>query len=65
MALNIEINNLCVSCDNCRIICPESAVVTDGKTYAIDSWLCTYCELCIVTCPTDSIKIIDQAPINK
>ncbi len=53
----IEINNTCVSCDTCRIICPENAILTDGKTYVIDNWSCSKCGLCKYICPVDSIKL--------
>lgn len=52
----LEISTICISCDNCRLICPENAIVTDGKDYYIDSWNCTFCGLCIETCPVDCIK---------
>ncbi len=54
--IQLEITGLCISCDNCRLICPEHAVITDGKEYFIDSWSCTLCGLCIEACPMDCIK---------
>lgn len=58
MLEKLEINNTCISCDNCRLICPENSVISDGNQYAIDTWSCTQCGLCIEICPSDSIKII-------
>lgn len=58
----LEISPACVSCDNCRLICPENAVMTDGKDYHIDHWSCTHCSLCIEVCPVDCIK--EKAPTN-
>ena len=52
----LEINNSCFSCDNCRLICPERAILTDGKSYAIDKWACTQCQLCVVSCPANAIR---------
>ncbi len=52
----LEISSICVSCDNCHLICPEEAVVTNGTDYSIDSWSCTLCGLCIEVCPVDCIK---------
>ena len=52
----LEISSICVSCDNCRLICPEKAVITDGKMYAIDTWSCTLCGLCVEVCPVECIK---------
>lgn len=62
MLEKLEINNTCISCDNCRLICPENAVITDGTNYAIDQWGCTTCGLCIEICPPNSIKIIEKKP---
>lgn len=58
MLEKLEINNTCVSCDSCYILCPEKAVYTNGKEYVIDNWSCTVCGICIEACPSDSIKII-------
>lgn len=54
----LEINIRCISCDNCRLICPENAILTNGKTYSIDTWSCTLCGLCTEVCPTDAIDLI-------
>jgi electron transport complex protein RnfB len=58
MINKLEIIKTCISCDSCRLICPEAAIVTDGKEYAIDNWSCTQCGLCIEVCPIDCIKIV-------
>ena len=57
MLEKIEINNMCISCDSCRVICPENSILTDGTIYAIDQWSCTRCGLCLEICPTDAIKL--------
>ena len=54
--IRLEISPICVACDNCRIICPENAVVSDGTIYHIDAWSCTLCGLCLELCPVDCIK---------
>jgi len=56
----LEISSTCISCDNCHIVCPEKAVITDGHDYAIDPWSCTLCGLCIEVCPVDCIKEISS-----
>lgn len=56
MADSLTINNRCISCDYCKIICPENAILTDGKTYFIEPWACSLCGLCINICPTECIK---------
>ena len=57
MLEKLEINNTCISCDACRLICPENSIITDGTIFAIDNSSCTQCGLCIEVCPVDSIKI--------
>jgi Na+-translocating ferredoxin:NAD+ oxidoreductase subunit B len=52
----LEISSICVSCDNCRLVCPENAIVTNGQVYSVDHWSCTLCGLCIEACPVDCIK---------
>jgi ferredoxin len=56
----LEIIKTCISCDSCRLICPEKSVITNGADYAIDPWSCTLCGLCIEVCPEDCIKIIEK-----
>lgn len=56
----LEIIKTCISCDSCRLICPEKAIITDGNEFAIDSWSCTLCGLCIEVCPEDCIKPISK-----
>ncbi|PIK14260.1 4Fe-4S dicluster-binding protein [Halobacteriovorax sp. JY17] len=60
MKPELEINNRCISCDNCRLICPEKAIIKFKDTYAIDTWSCTLCSICIEVCPVDCIKIVDK-----
>lgn len=54
--VTLEISSICVSCDDCRLICPENAVISDGKLYSVDPWSCTLCGLCIEVCPVECIK---------
>lgn len=54
--VTLEISSICISCDNCRLVCPENAVITNGQNYFIDQWSCTLCDLCIEACPVECIK---------
>jgi Pyruvate/2-oxoacid:ferredoxin oxidoreductase delta subunit len=56
----LEINNMCIACDSCRVICPENSIITNGTKYGIDQWSCSGCGICIEACPTDAIKINEQ-----
>ncbi len=53
---HLEISSICISCDQCRVICPENAVLSNGKDYFIEPWSCTLCSLCQEVCPVDCIK---------
>lgn len=57
MSYTLEINNLCISCDYCRLLCPEKAILRSDQQYNIESWACTGCGLCIEICPVDCIKV--------
>ncbi len=52
----LKISSICLSCDNCRLVCPEAAIITNGSNYYVDQWSCTLCGLCIEACPVDCIK---------
>lgn len=54
----LEINNTCIQCDNCKLVCPESSIFSDEDSYAIDSWSCTLCNICVAICPIDCIKLV-------
>jgi Pyruvate/2-oxoacid:ferredoxin oxidoreductase delta subunit len=55
-----QISKTCISCDSCRLICPENSIITNGREYAIDSWSCTLCGICTEVCPVDCIKLIEN-----
>jgi pyruvate ferredoxin oxidoreductase delta subunit len=56
----LEINNLCVSCDYCKLICPEKAILSSGGKYYVETWACSLCELCMEVCPVDAIKLVSK-----
>jgi Pyruvate/2-oxoacid:ferredoxin oxidoreductase delta subunit len=51
------IGKTCISCDACRLNCPENAIITDGKEFIIDQWACNTCGICLEICPEDAISI--------
>ena len=57
----LEITSICVTCDDCRLVCPENAVIANGQDYFIDQWSCTLCGLCQEVCPVDCIKLTQPA----
>lgn len=57
MSMELIINSLCVSCDACRLFCPENAILKSGQVYSIDTWICTICGICQDICPVDCVKL--------
>lgn len=61
----LEINTLCISCDNCYLVCPEKCIIKSGKDYVIDPFACTLCFACVEVCPVDCIKLITEPQKKK
>ena len=64
MIPRLEINSTCTACDNCRLICPENAVLKFKNEYAIENWTCTLCFACVEVCPVDCIKLIKEENVK-
>ena len=60
MNKELKINKTCISCDSCRLICPENAIITNGEEYAVDNWSCTTCGLCFQVCPENCISLVEK-----
>ena len=61
MIPKLEINSRCISCDNCKLLCPEKAIIkTADNSYHIETWACTLCNVCVEVCPVDCIKLIKE-----
>jgi NADPH-dependent glutamate synthase beta subunit-like oxidoreductase/Pyruvate/2-oxoacid:ferredoxin oxidoreductase delta subunit len=56
----------CLACDNCWMLCPDSAVLktkdmaSDGSHYVFDYDYCKGCGLCAAECPCGFIQMIDE-----
>lgn len=61
----LTINNLCISCDVCRLLCPENSVLKQGQKYTIESWSCTLCGICKEVCPVNAIKLSQYEEIEE
>ncbi len=46
---------LCNGCDNCRLYCPDVAVIREGEARRIAYDYCKGCGLCVVECPRDAM----------
>lgn len=64
MTIKICINNGCIGCGFCSLICPVAAISMEWvkkKTWQpiIDDKTCTWCGLCMTVCPNSMGNLID------
>jgi NADPH-dependent glutamate synthase beta subunit-like oxidoreductase len=54
---------LCNQCDNCRIFCPDLAVICDrqARSRSINYDYCKGCGLCVVECPRNAMVLEEEA----
>lgn len=54
---------LCNQCDNCRLFCPDLAVIreTTGEARHIDYDYCKGCGICVVECPRNAMVLEQEA----
>jgi 2-oxoacid:acceptor oxidoreductase gamma subunit (pyruvate/2-ketoisovalerate family) len=48
----------CTRCDNCRVFCPDGAVVWTGREYRILGDYCKGCGVCARECPRCAIQMV-------
>jgi NADPH-dependent glutamate synthase beta subunit-like oxidoreductase len=51
---------ICNACDNCRIFCPEIAVILKGGERRIDLDYCKGCGICVVECPRSAMELQEE-----
>jgi NADPH-dependent glutamate synthase beta subunit-like oxidoreductase len=51
---------ICNACDNCRIFCPEIAVIHNGGERQIDLEYCKGCGICVVECPRSAMDFQEE-----
>ncbi|UCG13644.1 MAG: FAD-dependent oxidoreductase [Deltaproteobacteria bacterium] len=58
---------ICNQCDNCRLFCPEIAVVRDDTTQnrRINYDYCKGCGLCVVECPRSAMTLEEECLCNR
>ena len=55
----VWIEDKCIHCLNCWIVCPDSSILTkDGKFAGFDYDHCNGCGICAKTCPVKPEKAI-------
>ena len=52
---------ICNACDNCRLFCPEVAVVVDGESRRINLDYCKGCGICVTECPGNVIGLVEES----
>jgi NADPH-dependent glutamate synthase beta subunit-like oxidoreductase len=51
---------ICNACDNCRIFCPEIAVMLTAGERRIDLDYCKGCGICVVECPRSAMELQEE-----
>jgi pyruvate ferredoxin oxidoreductase delta subunit len=51
----------CIACDLCQLICPEGCITGDGKNnYQTDLDYCKGCGICAAVCPKEDIVMAEE-----
>jgi len=51
---------ICNACDNCRIFCPEIAVILKGSERKINLDYCKRCGICVFECPRSAMDLEEE-----
>jgi NADPH-dependent glutamate synthase beta subunit-like oxidoreductase len=51
---------ICNACDNCRIFCPEIAVMLKGSERQINLDYCKGCGICVFECPRNAMDLEEE-----
>jgi NADPH-dependent glutamate synthase beta subunit-like oxidoreductase len=51
---------ICNACDNCRIFCPEIAVILQGAKRKINLDYCKGCGICVFECPSSAMDLEEE-----
>ena len=51
---------ICNACDNCRIFCPEIAVILQGAERQINLDYCKGCGICVFECPRSAMDLEEE-----
>ena len=51
---------ICNACDNCRIFCPEIAVMFNGSERQINLDYCKGCGICVFECPRNAMDLEEE-----
>jgi NADPH-dependent glutamate synthase beta subunit-like oxidoreductase len=51
---------ICNACDNCRLFCPELAVILEGAQRQIDLDYCKGCGICVTECPRNAMTLKEE-----
>ena len=51
---------ICNACDNCRIFCPEVAVILKDTQRLVNLDYCKGCGICVVECPRNAMALEEE-----
>lgn len=51
---------ICNACDNCRLFCPEVAVILEGDRRQVDLDYCKGCGICVTECPRNAMALKEE-----
>ena len=51
---------ICNGCDNCRIFCPDVAVILDDAGRRINLDYCKGCGICVAECPRNAMALEEE-----
>jgi NADPH-dependent glutamate synthase beta subunit-like oxidoreductase/Pyruvate/2-oxoacid:ferredoxin oxidoreductase delta subunit len=50
----------CNNCDNCRLFCPDIAVLREEETRQVNYDYCKGCGICVVECPRNAMSLEEE-----
>jgi pyruvate formate lyase activating enzyme len=53
----ILVQDRCILCGRCAIICPQGVHAVDGESHMLDRTHCAVCGVCVENCPSGAVEI--------
>ena len=50
------ITDVCIGCDSCAAVCPQSCIITDSIPHVIEQEHCLHCGNCFEACPVGAVE---------
>ena len=62
--MSFSITNLCISCNACKLVCPQNAIQKNDDQYTIAAHRCNECETHYENAQCSSICPVENAIVN-